>query len=42
MQQVDGRHLGVSLGGGPADVADRLETWSRLAFEFIEAGAALR
>ena len=23
-------------------VADRLETWSRLAFEFIEAGAALR
>jgi predicted NUDIX family phosphoesterase len=25
-----------------AAVADRLETWSRLAFEFIEAGAALR
>ena len=25
-----------------AEVADRLETWSRLAFEFIEAGAALR
>lgn len=25
-----------------ASVADRLETWSRLAFEFIEAGAALR
>jgi predicted NUDIX family phosphoesterase len=25
-----------------ATVADRLETWSRLAFEFIEMGAALR
>ena len=25
-----------------ASVADRLETWSRLAFEFIEASAALR
>jgi predicted NUDIX family phosphoesterase len=25
-----------------AAVVDRLETWSRLAFEFIEAGAALR
>jgi predicted NUDIX family phosphoesterase len=25
-----------------AALADRLETWSRLAFEFIEAGAALR
>jgi len=36
------------LSGGFVDtaevaaVADRLETWSRLAFEFIEAGAALR
>jgi len=25
-----------------AAVADRLETWSRLAFEFIEATTALR
>jgi predicted NUDIX family phosphoesterase len=36
------------LSGGFVDtaavaaVADLLETWSRLAFEFIEAGAALR
>jgi predicted NUDIX family phosphoesterase len=28
--------------GEVAAVADRLETWSRLAFEFMETGAALR
>ena len=42
IRETDKLTGGFATPGQVAEVADRLETWSRLAFEFVEDAFALR
>jgi predicted NUDIX family phosphoesterase len=42
IRETDKLSGGFAPPGQVAEVADRLETWSRLAFEFVDDAFALR